>query len=103
MLPSVRSRLPSGRCTADIVAASSRQYEAPVMPHSVITSVPTAGIPSIQAVPGTKPARRADPGPPPDPGGAFATVGCVLGEVTRMPSVRDLLDADGPWQDRRRR
>src|ERR1700726_828483 len=79
MFPSVRSRLPNGRCAADRVAASSRQYEAPVMPHNVMTSVATPGTASIQAVPALNPARRA--APVLAPAAAWATTGCVLGEV----------------------
>src|SRR5258708_10564560 len=103
MFPSVRSRLPSGRCAADRVAASSRQYEAPVMPHNVITSVAAPGSASIQAAPALKPARLlAAPSPPPAPAAAWATTGWVLGEVTarclpiRTPGLRHYATRRGP-------
>ncbi len=87
MFPNVRSRFPNGRCAADRVAASSRQYEAPVMPHNVRKSVTTPGSASIQAVPALNPARRAAPRPASAPAPAWATTrrvlgGWVLGEVT---------------------
>src|SRR5215469_3474509 len=82
MLPSVRSRLPSGRCAADIVAASSRQYEAPVMPHNVITSVATPGSASIQALPALKPGRPVAAGSPPAVSSAR-----LLGALEAPPSL----------------
>ena len=84
MFPSVRSRLGSERSAADIVAASSRQYEGPVMPHSMTTNVATGGI-AIASQPGPVPnpaARRASPRFEPVPAAWPTATGCGLGEVT---------------------
>src|SRR6516162_3126304 len=83
MFPRVCSRLPNGRWAADRVAASSRQYEAPVMPHSMITNVTTGGSAIIQRGPASKSARPASPRLAPAPAGwPPETTGWVLGEVT---------------------
>src|SRR5260370_35923514 len=83
MPPGARRRLRSGRAAAGGGAPQPRQYEAPVMPHNVITSVAAPGSASIQAAPALKPARLlAAPSPPPAPAAAWATTGWVLGEVT---------------------
>src|SRR5215469_18291108 len=54
MLPSMRSSWPNGRCTATEVAASSRQYEGPVIPQSAPTKVASGGAAST---------RNRSPGP----------------------------------------
>src|SRR6202042_3070351 len=89
MLPSVRSRLPSGRWAAEMVAASSRQYEAPPIPHSMITNVTSGGIAISQAGPASRPRRaerRARVACPPAARVPAAwppeTTGGVLGEFT---------------------
>src|SRR5208282_4615465 len=83
MFPSVCSRLPSGRWAADMVAASSRQYEAPVMPQGMITNVTAGGSAIIQRGPASKPAGRPSPRFAPAPvARPPETTGWVLGEVT---------------------
>src|SRR5215469_13524052 len=85
MFPSVCSRLPNGRWAADMVAASSRQYEAPVMSQSMITNVTTGGSAIIHRGPASKPARRAWPRGAPAPAAwPPDTTGWVLGEVTAL-------------------
>src|SRR6516165_1048589 len=104
MFPSVCSRLPNGRWAADMVAASSRQYEAPVMPQSMITNVTAGGSAIIHRGPASKPARRASPrfeparaACPPE------TTGWVLGEVTARCLPEGLLAVTRHYATGRRR
>ena len=66
-----------------MVAASSRQYEAPVMPQSMITNVTAGGSVIIHRGPASNPARPASPCLAPAPAAwPPETTGWVLGEVT---------------------